>query len=91
MDIFPAVVTGGPESAKKRLPHTGMRDQCNYPGAEPELWDIIVFPLENVQSYSRAIIPPSIHMLHSVLLCVVRACSAWKSFLKQTNTFHMTS
>lgn len=76
MDRFPAVVMGGPESAMKGLPHTGMRDQCNYPGAEPEPWDNIVLPLENVQSYTRAIIPPSIHMLHSVLLCVVRACSA---------------
>lgn len=91
MDRFPAVVMGGPESVKKGLPHTGMRDQCNFPGAEPELWDSIMLLLENVQSYSRAIIPLNIHMLHSDLLCVVRACSAWKSFLKQTNIFHVTS
>lgn len=28
MDRFSAVVMGGPESAKKGLPHTGMCDQC---------------------------------------------------------------
>lgn len=32
MDRLPAVVMGGPESAKKGLPHTGMRDQCNFSG-----------------------------------------------------------
>lgn len=28
-------------------------------------------------------------MIHSALLCVVRACSAWNSFLKQANIFQV--
>lgn len=72
MDRFPAVVMGGPESAKKGLPHTTMCDQCKFPGAETELWDSTVLPPENVQSYLRAIIPLSTHMfcsLSSALCC----------------------
>lgn len=84
MDRFPAVVMGGPESARKGLPHTGMHDQCKFPGAEPELWDSTVLPLENAQSYPRVIIPLNMHMLCSVLLYVIRAkvwvYSARKSF-----------
>lgn len=35
MGRFPAVVMGGPEPAKKGLPHTGMCDQCQFPVTEP--------------------------------------------------------
>lgn len=48
MDRFPAVVMGGPGQQKKGLPHTGMCDQCKFPGAEPELQDSTVLPPENV-------------------------------------------